>query len=84
MDVTCLIAIKLVTYTACIALIGHVQNIGTWLNIELVLGPDLTNQIKGVLLRFREEHIGVIGDIEAMFHQVKVPVTQCSFPLFGK
>ena len=43
---------------------------------------DLTNQIIGVLLRFREEHVGVMGDIEAMFHQVKVPGTQCSFPKF--
>ena len=29
-----------------------------------------------------EEHVGVMGDIEAMFHQVKVPDTQCSFLSF--
>ena len=55
---------------------------GTCLNEELLPGPDLTNQIIGVLLRFREEHVGVMGDIEAMFHQVKVPDTQCSFLKF--
>ena len=55
---------------------------GTCLNEEPLPGPDLTNQIIGVLLRFREEHVGVMGDIEAMFHQVKVPDTQCSFLKF--
>ena len=34
---------------------------GTCLNKELLPGPDLTNQIIGVLLQFREEHVGVIG-----------------------
>ena len=47
------------------------------LNRELLSGPDLTNKIVGVLLRFREEQIAVMGDIEAMFHQVKVPKDQC-------
>ena len=47
------------------------------LNRELLSGPDLTNKIIGVLLRFREEQIAVMGDIEAMFHQVKVPKDQC-------
>ena len=55
---------------------------GTCLNKELFPGPDLTSQIIGALLRFREEHVGVMGDIEAMFHQVKVPDTQCSFLKF--
>ena len=55
---------------------------GRCLNRELLSGPDLTNQIVGVLLRFREEQIAVMGDIEAMFHQVKVPKDQCSFLKF--
>ena len=46
------------------------------------LGPDLTNQIVGVLLRFREEQIAVTGDIEAMYHQVKVPENQRCFLQF--
>ena len=52
---------------------------GRCLNRELLSGPELTNQIVGVPLRFREEQIAVTGDIEAMFHQVKVPKDQCSF-----
>ena len=47
---------------------------GTSINKSLLPGPDLTNQIVGVLLRFREEPMAVIGDIEAMYHQVKIPV----------
>ena len=47
---------------------------GTCLNKELSLGPDLTNQIKGVLLRFSVEYVGVMGDTKTMFHKVKVPV----------
>ena len=34
--------------------------------------PDLTNQLIGVLIRFREERVTIMADIEAMFHQVKV------------
>ena len=55
---------------------------GICLNKELLPGPDFTNQITGVLLKFRKEHTGVMGDIEPMFHQVKVPDTQCSFLKF--
>ena len=55
---------------------------GRCLNRKLLSGPDLTNQIVGVLLRFREEKIAVMGDIEAMLHQVIVPKDQCSFLKF--
>ena len=36
-------------------------------------GPDLTNQIVGVLTRFCEEPVITMGDTESMFHQVMVP-----------
>ena len=55
---------------------------GVSVNKELLPGPDLTNQIIGVLLRFREEPIAVTGDIEAMFHQVKVPEKQRNYLRF--
>ena len=42
-------------------------------------GPDLTDKIVVVLLRFREEQIAVTGEIEAIYHQVKVPENQRCF-----
>ena len=45
---------------------------GTSLNDRLYHGPDLTNNLVGVLIRFREEETAFIADVEAMFHQVKV------------
>ena len=45
---------------------------GTSLNKNLLQGPDCTNNLTGVLLRFREDNIAVVADTESMFHQVKV------------
>ena len=45
---------------------------GKSLNKNLLQGPDCTNNLTGVLLRFREDNIAVVADIESMFHQVKV------------
>lgn len=46
---------------------------GKSLNEELLQGPDLTNGLVGVLTRFRHECVALISDIEAMYHQVRVP-----------
>ena len=43
------------------------------LNAHLLQGPDLTSMLIGVLTRFRKEPIVLMSDIEAMFHQVRVP-----------
>ena len=51
---------------------------GTSLNDQLLQGPDLMNSIVGVLLRFRQEQVALVADIEAMFHQVKVRDEDCS------
>lgn len=45
---------------------------GVSLNDLLYQGPDLTNSLLGVLLRFRQEKIAITGDIEKMFLQVHV------------
>ena len=45
---------------------------GTSLNQKLLKGPDSNNQLRGVLLRFRQGQIGFVADIEAMFNRFKV------------
>lgn len=50
---------------------------GTSLNDNILLGPDLTNNLVGVLTRFRQEPFAVMGDIEAMFHQVHTLDDDC-------
>ena len=45
---------------------------GTSINNELVPGPDLTNQIIGVLLQFWQERVAFMADIKAMFYQVRI------------
>ena len=42
------------------------------LNDQLMHGPDLTNNLFGVLNRLRQEAIALVLYIEGMFHQVKV------------
>ena len=37
---------------------------GTALNKNLISGPDLANQIFGVIIKFREETVVIMGDIE--------------------
>ena len=46
------------------------------LNKCLIPGPDLTNSLVGVLIRFRMELVPYMADIESMFYQVKVPNEQ--------
>ena len=45
---------------------------GVSLNDQVLSGPDLTNCMIGILLRFRQEPIAIMADIESMFHQVSV------------
>ena len=55
---------------------------GTSINKTLLSRPDMTNQIVGVLLWFREEQIAVTSDIESMYHWVEVPENQRCFLKF--
>ena len=51
----------------CAASVGGIS-----LNKEVLQGPDFTNNLVGVLLRFREEPVAVMRGIEGKFHQVRV------------
>ena len=42
------------------------------LNDYWVKGPDLVNNLLGVLIRFRENLVGVAGDIRKMYHSVRI------------
>lgn len=55
---------------------------GMSLNSELLQGPDLTNSLVGVLLRFRQEPIALMADIKSMFHQVRVSKSDIDFLRF--
>ena len=45
---------------------------GRSINKELLSGPDLTNQLVGVFIRFCQGQEAVIEDIESMFYQIWV------------
>ena len=49
------------------------QFCGASLNDELLQGLNLTNNLLGVLVRFCQDQVAVMGDIHSMFHQVHVP-----------
>lgn len=55
---------------------------GQSLNSILLSGPDQTNSLHVVLLRFREEIIGVTDDIEQMFHSFKIREDHGNFVRF--
>ena len=55
---------------------------GISLNDLLLPGPNLTNYLIGVLLRFRQESVAIMGDIESMFYQVAVPQEQRNYLRF--
>ena len=46
---------------------------GVSLNDCLLQGPDLTNSLLGVLLRFRKERFAFSCDIQKMYYQFRVP-----------
>ena len=45
---------------------------GSSLNEYLLTGPDMTNELIGVLMHFRKHSIAIMCDVERMFHQFHV------------
>ena len=45
---------------------------GISLKKRLLSGPDMTNNLLGVLLRFRQNPVAIVADIEQMFLSFKV------------
>ena len=41
---------------------------GSSRNEVLLVGPDLTNSLLGILLRFRQEPVAVVADVQQMFY----------------
>ena len=52
------------------------QYLGISINDSLYQGPDLTNRLHGVLLRFREKPVAIQADIQDMFLKFEVPKHQ--------
>ena len=46
---------------------------GQKLNDYWMKGPDLLNSLFGVVLRFREREVSVVGDISKMYHRIIIP-----------
>ena len=59
-----------------------VKHDGMSFNKALLTGPDLLNNLTGILLRFRNHKVEMAADIEAMYRQVRVMQKHCGF--FGK
>ncbi|XP_043214441.1 uncharacterized protein LOC122377914 [Amphibalanus amphitrite] len=55
---------------------------GVSLNDVLMQGPNLTNSLVDVLVRFRQETVAFTGDIESMFLQVMVPESDRNYLSF--
>ena len=55
---------------------------GTSLNDQLLTGPDMNHELRGILTRFREEKIGIVADIESMFSNFKVAKSDKDFLRF--
>ena len=55
---------------------------GSSLNDHLLTGPELTNELIGVLMRFRKHSIGIMCDVEQMFHQFHVSLPDRNYLRF--
>ena len=56
----------------CVVFDVAAESNGVSLNKLLLSGPDLTNNLLGVVLRFRQNPVALVADIKQMFHSFKV------------
>ena len=49
---------------------------GHTLNDYWAKGPDLLNNLLGVLVRFREKEVAMMGDIKKMYHSVNIGIVE--------
>ena len=47
---------------------------GHQLNDYWMKGPDMLNNLFGVVLRFREREVALLGDISTMYHRILIPL----------
>ena len=59
-------------HTICVVFHSSCEFSGVLLNKVLLPGPDLMNNLLGVLMRFRKENVAVMCDVEQMFHSFHV------------
>ena len=55
---------------------------GSFLNDQLLQGPDVTNTLVGVLTQFREDSVAFMTNVEAMFYRVRVQPDNCKYLQF--
>ena len=55
---------------------------GISLNDCYAKGPDMLNNLMGILLRFRENKIGIAADIRKMYHSIQIPLADQMTHLF--
>ena len=55
---------------------------GKSVNKELLTGPDLANHFVSILIRFCEERVAVMDDVESMYYQVQIPENQQTYLKF--
>ena len=61
---------------------GAALHQGVCINSVLLQGPDLNNNLRGVLMRFREHPVAFIADVESMLKNFRVPRDQRDYLRF--
>ena len=69
-------------HTICVVFDSSCEFEGVSLNKVLLPGPDLMNNLIGVLMRFRKEKVAVMCDVEQMFHSFYVDPAHRNFLRF--